>query len=195
VAGNAVGWYGDHGAELVTEESDSRGQSFMTGICREWQAATEPAAAAGARVTLLRTVPIIDRKGAPMKQLVPLFKLGLGSRLGDGRQYFPVVSLRDWLGAATHLCESATAAGPYNLCSPVTPTNQEFTDALARALGRKARLAAPRLVIEKAAGILAPEALGSTRVEPAALMADGFVFQDEDVRDVIAAGLASRVRS
>ncbi len=98
-----------------------------------------------------------------MKQLIPLFKLGLGTRLGDGRQYFPVVSLRDWLGAAVHLVEHDSASGPFNVCCPVTPTNQEFTDALAQALGRKARLAAPSVVIRKAAGALAPEALGSMR--------------------------------
>ena len=174
----------------MTEESDSRGQSFMSGVCRDWQQATEPATRAGARVCILRTAPILDRKGAPMKQLIPLFKLGLGTRLGDGKQYFPVVSLRDWLGAAVHLVEHDSAAGPFNVCCPVTPTNQEFTDALAQALGRKARLAAPSVVIRKAAGGLAPEALGSTRVEPAALVADGYRFRDEHVSEVIAAALS-----
>jgi uncharacterized protein (TIGR01777 family) len=189
VAGNAVGWYGDHGDEVLTEETESRGDSLMTGVCREWQEATGPAVDAGARVCLLRTAPILGRRSAPMKQLLPLFKLGLGTRLGDGRQYFPVISLRDWLGAAAHLCEHASAAGPFNLCSPVTPTNKEFTDALAESVGRRARLVAPRAILERAAGALAPEALGSLRTEPAALLASGFAFQDEDVREVIAAAL------
>jgi uncharacterized protein (TIGR01777 family) len=189
VAGNAVGWYGDHGGEVVTEESESRGDSLMTGVCREWQQATGPASDAGARVCLLRTAPILDRRSAPMKQMLPLFKLGLGTRLGDGRQYFPVISLRDWLGAAAHLCEHASAAGPFNLCSPVPATNKEFTDALAQAVGRRARLVAPKAILERAAGAMAPEALGSLRTEPVALMASGYVFQDEDVHQVIAASL------
>jgi uncharacterized protein len=190
VAGNAVGWYGDHGDQVVTEEGESRGDSFMTGVCRAWQEATEPAVDAGSRVCVLRTAPLMDRTSAPLKQMLPLFKLGLGARLGDGRQYFPIISLRDWLGAAVYLTEHATAAGPFNLCSPVTPTNKEFTDALAQAVGRKARLVAPRAILERAAGAMAPEALGSLRAEPAALLAAGYTFRDEDVHEVIATALA-----
>jgi len=189
-AGNAVGWYGDHGAELITEDSDSRGDSFTAGVCRDWAAATEPAAAAGARVVRLHTAPVIDRSSAPLKQMLPAFRLGLGARLGSGQQYFPIVSLRDWVAAATHLVESSNASGPYNICAAVTPTNAEFTDALAQAVGRRARFAAPTLVLAKAGGRLAPELLGSQRVEPAALLASGFAFRDEDVSAVIAAALA-----
>ena len=102
-----------------------------------------------------------------------------------------MVSLRDWVDGVTFLVEHETASGPFNLCCPHTPTNGEFTDALSQAVGRRARLAAPRFVIDKAAGRLANELLGSVRSEPAALVAAGFTFQDEDVRDVIAAALTS----
>jgi uncharacterized protein (TIGR01777 family) len=190
IAGGGIGFYGDHGDEVVDETSDSRGDEFMTALSRDWQSAADPAVEAGARVCALRTAPIMDRTSPPLAQLVPLFKLGLGARLGDGRQYFPMISLRDWLGGVTFLVEHDTASGPFNLCCPHTPTNGEFTDALAQALGRRARLAAPRFVLERAAGRLANELLGSVQSEPAALLAAGFTFQDEDVRDVIAAALA-----
>jgi uncharacterized protein (TIGR01777 family) len=188
-AGNAIGWYGDHGDELVTEKSESRGDSFMTGVCRDWAAATLPAAAAGARVVRLHTAPVLDRRAAPLKQMIPVFRLGLGARIGDGRQYFPIISLRDWVAAATHLVTDDAASGPYNLSSPVPPTNAEFTNALAQALGRRAHLAAPARILAVAGGRLAPELLGSQRVEPAALLAAGFTFHDEDVRAVLAAAL------
>jgi len=190
IAGNAIGWYGDHGNDVVTESSDSRGDSFMTGVCRAWQDATGPAVDAGSRVCVLRTAPIMDRGVAPLKQLAPLFRLGLGARLGDGRQYFAMVSLRDWLGGVVHLVEHDAVSGPVNVSCPIAPTNQEFTDALARAVGRKARLAAPSLAIKVGGGILAPEALGSMRIEPAVLTAAGYTFRDEDVDAVIAAGLS-----
>jgi len=189
-AQNAVGWYGDHGQDLITEDSESRGDSFMTGVCRDWADATTPAIRAGGRVVRLHTAPVFDRRAAPLKQMAPVFRLGLGARIGDGRQYFPMVSLRDWVAAATHLVSDESASGPYILAAPVTPTNAEFTDALAKAFGRRARLAAPARILAVAGGRLAPELLGSQRVEPAALLAAGFTFQDEDVRAVLAAGLA-----
>jgi len=189
VAGNGISYYGDHGDEVLTEESDSRGEALLTRVTREWQAATGPAAEAGARVCVLRTSPVMDRRSTPLKQLALLSKLGLGTRLGNGRQYFPMISLRDWVGAVVHLVEHDTASGPFNLCCAVTPTNKEFTDALARAVGRRAFLAAPSFVIEKAAGAMAPEVLASVRAEPAALLKAGYTFRDEDVREVLAAGL------
>ncbi len=189
VAGNGISYYGDHGDSVLTEESASRGDALLTRVARSWQAATEPAADAGARVVVLRTSPVMDRRSAPLKQLALLSKLGLGTRLGDGRQYFPMISLRDWVGAVVHLVEHPDAVGPFNLCCPQTPTNREFTDALARGVGRRALLAAPAFVVEKAAGDLAPEVLGSVRAEPAALQAAGFAFRDEDVGEVLATGL------
>jgi hypothetical protein len=189
LAQNGLAWYGDHGTEVVTEDSDSRGDAFMTGLTRDWQDAATPAIEAGARVCILRTVPILDRSSAPMKQLIPLFKLGLGARLGSGGQYFPVISLRDWVGAVVHLCDHATVAGPVNICAPVTPTNREFTAALASALHRKAFLAAPSFVLGPAAGRLAPELLGSVNTRPDVLEDSGFAFADRDVDDVVAAAL------
>jgi uncharacterized protein (TIGR01777 family) len=190
LAGNALGWYGDHGTEVVTEDADSRGESMMTVLCRDWQAAAVPAAQAGSRVVYLRTVPVMDRDSPPLKQLLPLFKLGLGARIGGGRQFFPVVSLRDWTGAVLHLADHHGVHGPANICAPQTPTQAEFTQALAIAVHRKAFLAVPSLAVKVGAGDLADEALGSVNVRPDVLEDSGFTFQDEDVDDVIASALA-----
>ncbi len=190
LAGNAVGYYGDHGTEPVTESSPSHGDSLLTKVTREWEAVTGPAAAAGARVVVLRTAPVMHRDAPPLKQLRVLFKLGLGSRLGDGEQYFPMVSLRDWLDAVTHLAADAEATGPFNICCPETPTNAEFTRALARLVSRPAFLVAPKRVLTVAGGAAAPELLNSTNVRPQALLDRGYEFADRDVTSVLASGLA-----
>jgi uncharacterized protein len=190
LAGNAIAWYGDHGEQVVTEESTSNGDSLLTEVTREWQDAAVPAADAGARLCLLRTAPVMDRRAAPLKQLQLLAKLGLGARLGDGQQRMAMISLHDWVGAVAHLVEHETAAGPFNLCCPQTPTNAEFTQALARAVHRKALLVAPTFAVRAAAGPLAPEALGSINLRPAALEESGYRFRDRTVEDVLRAGLA-----
>ena len=190
LAGNAVGWYGDHGREPVPEDADSRGRTLMTSVCRDWQAAADPAVESGARVCFLRTAPVLDKQSPPLRELRHLFRFGLGARLSHGRQYFPVISLRDWLGAVAFLAETETVGGPVNLSCPETPTNAEFTSALAEAVGRPAFLRVPGPVLSVAAGELGPELLGSTRVEPRVLVEAGYEFKDPDVRSVVAAGLA-----
>lgn len=191
LAGNGISYYGDHGAQPVTEDADSRGDALLTRVTRAWQAATEPAAAAGARVVVLRTSPVLDRRSPPLKQLLLPFRLGLGARLGDGRQHFPVISRRDWVGAVCFLAETtAPVSGPVNLCCPQTPTNGEFTRAVADAVHRPAFLAAPRLVLRPAAGAMAPELLNSVNAVPAALQAAGYEFADHDIRDVVASALS-----
>lgn len=190
LAGNGISYYGDHGEQEVTEESGSRGDALLTRVTKAWQEAAEPAAAAGARVCVLRTAPVMDRQSPPLKQMRLAFRLGLGTRLGDGRQYFPLISLRDWVGGVAFLAGHATASGPFNLCCPRTPTNGEFTDALASALGRKALLAVPKAALKAGAGQMSPELLGSVRARPAALEQTGFEFRDPDVTAVLAAALA-----
>ena len=188
LAGNAIAIYGDHGTERVTESSDSRGDQLMTGVTRDWQDAAEEAT--GTRLVLLRTAPVLDARSAPLKQLRVLFKTGLGGRIGDGKQYFPVISLRDWVAAVVHLLDS-DVTGPVNLCCEHTPTNAEFTQELARALHRPAFATVPAPVIRTAAGPLAPELLGSVNLVPQALLDSGYVFADPDVRSVLRTGLAA----
>ena len=191
LAGNGTSYYGDHGDEVVDETSDSRGDALFTRVCLDWQAATEPAAEVGARVCILRTSPVMDRRGLTMRLLRGLTLAGLGTRLGDGRQHMPMVSLRDWLGGVTHLAEHETADGPFNLVCPRTPTNGEFTKELARQLSRPALLVAPAPVIRLAAGAAAPELLNSINARPAALEAAGDEFKDRNVTEVLRIGLAS----
>jgi uncharacterized protein (TIGR01777 family) len=190
LAGNAVAIYGDHGDQVVTEAGDSRGHTLMSEVTRTWEAAAEPAIAAGARVCVLRTSPVMDRESEPLRTLRRVFKLGLGAKIGSGAQHFPMVSLRDWLAAVVHLAEHAEAQGRFNICCPETPTNAEFTRALARAVGRPAFLPLPATAIRIGAGPLAPELLGSVNLVPEALIDSGFEFRDQDVTGVVTSGLA-----
>jgi NAD dependent epimerase/dehydratase family enzyme len=139
---------------------------------------------------VLRTAPVMDRTSPPLKQLRLLFQLGGGARLGSGEQHMPMISLRDWVGAVSYLIESRDVSGAFNLCCPHTPTNSEFTQTLASAVKRKAFLAVPAPVMKVGAGYLAPELLGSINARPAALERAGYDFEDEDVREVLAAALA-----
>ena len=190
LAGNGIAFYGDHGAAPVTEDTESRGDAFLTRVSREWEAAASVARDAGARVCVLRTSPVMDRTSPPLKQLRLLFQAGGGAKLGSGKQHMPMISLRDWIGAVSYLIESRDVSGAFNLCCPDTPTNAEFTDALAKAVRRKAFLAVPAPIMKLAAGDLAPELLGSVNARPAALERAGYDFEDEDVRGVLAAALA-----
>jgi uncharacterized protein len=190
LAGNGISFYGDRGDTLLDESADSRGDALLTSVTREWQAAALPAADAGARLCVLRTAPVMDRRSEPLKQLRLLFRAGLGGKLGDGRQRMPMVSLRDWVGATVHLAEHEDASGPFNLCCPQTPTNAEFTKALAGQLHRPSFATVPRFALKVGAGPMAPEVLGSLNVVPKALMASGYEFRDPDVDAVLRAALS-----
>jgi uncharacterized protein (TIGR01777 family) len=193
LAGNGISYYGDHrdeGDPVLDESGDSLGDALLTSVTRGWQAAAEPAAEAGARLCVLRTAPVMDRRSAPLKQLRLLFLAGLGGRLGDGRQRMPMISLRDWVGAAVHLAEHEKASGPFNLCCPQTPTNAEFTEALAGLLHRPSFASVPAFALKAGAGQMSPELLGSVNVVPAALEASGYGFRDRDVVAVLKAGLS-----
>lgn len=190
LAGNGISWYGDHGDAPVTEDTESVGDAFLTRVARAWASATDEARAAGARVCLLRTAPVMDKTSPPLKQLRLLFQLGGGARLGSGEQYMPMISLRDWIGAVSYLAESRDVSGAFNLTCPTAPTNAEFTRALAAAVHRRAFLAVPSALLKPAAGDLAPELLGSINARPTALERAGYDFEDEDVREVLAVALA-----
>jgi uncharacterized protein len=190
LAGNGISFYGDHGDEPVTEDADTHGDAFLTEVTIAWQAAAQPAVEAGARVCILRTAPVLDRASAPLRQLLLLYKAGLGGRMGNGRQYFPVISLQDWVAAVTFLGEHDDVAGPVNLCCPQTPTNLEFTRELARVVHRPAVVPVPAALLRPAAGRMAPELLGSVRAVPRALIDAGFRFADRTVAQVLASATA-----
>lgn len=192
LAGNGISYYGDRGAEVLTEESGSRGDALLTSVTRDWQAAALPASEAGARVCILRTSPVMDRESEPLKQLRLLFKLGLGGKLGPGDNYMPMLSLRDWVGGVIHLAEHDSASGPANLVCPQPPTNAEFTEELAKQLSRPSFARVPKALIKVGAGRMADEILGSVNARPAALEAAGYAFQDRNVAEVLRAGLSAQ---
>lgn len=191
LAQNAVGWYGEHGDDLVDETTESVGDAFMTQVTRDWQAAVQPAIDSGARVCILRTAPIMDSRSAPLKQLRILFWAGLGGRIGSGEQYFPMISRHDWVNAV-HFLATSDVGGPVNLCCTETGTNADLTEALAEELGRPAKVNVPDFLVRTAAGRVAPDLLGSVRTVPRALLDAGFGFAHPTVRDVVEAGLSSR---
>jgi uncharacterized protein (TIGR01777 family) len=161
----------------------------MGGVTREWEAAAEPAAAAGARLVTMRTSVVLDRRGGALKLMLPAFRLGLGGPIGSGSQYFATISLTDWLRAATHLATSEGSVGTYNLSAPHTTTNAEFARCLGRLLHRPAVVPVPAVVVTTLAGTVASEALNSTRVEPARLLFEGFRFDHPTLQDRLTAAL------
>ena len=189
LAGNGIGIYGDHGSQPVTEMTDSRGDALLTQVSREWKAATEPARAAGARVCVLHTAPVHDRRSQPLMALRLLFKAGLGGKLGDGSQYVPMISTRDWVDSVIHLAETDSASGSFNLCCEKAPTNAELTRELARLVHRPAFFRVPEFVLRPATGQMSNEILGSVNCVPARLLESGYGFNDPDVRAVLREGL------
>ncbi len=189
LAGNGIGYYGDHGDERLTEQSGSVGDALLTRVTREWEAATDAARTAGARVCVLRTSPVMDRRSQPLKALRLLFKAGLGGPLGDGSQFMPMISARDWVAALMHLAENDGIDGPVNLVCEKSPTNGEFTRELARLVHRPAPFKVPAFVLRPAAGQMSNELLGSVNAAPARLLGSGFSFSDPDVGAVLREGL------
>lgn len=185
---SAVGWYGNTGDRTVEEDSPA-GEGFLADVCRVWEAATRPAEDAGVRVVRLRTGLPLHRDGGMLKpQLLP-FRLGVGGKLGNGRQWLPWISLRDWLDGVTFLLGRDDLAGPVNVVGPAPVTNAEFTRELARQLHRPAVMPIPALALKVALGGFAHEALTSTRVLPGVLGRAGFTWTHPDLRGALHAAL------
>ena len=190
LAQNGISGYGERGDELLTEDASTDADTFMAEVARQWQAAAEPAVAAGARVVVMRTAVVLDRRGGPVKLLLPVFKAGLGGPIGSGDQYLSTISITDWVRAATHLATHEEAKGVYNLSAPNATTNAEFGRRFGRLLHRPARVPVPSFVLDSLAGTVASELLNSTRVEPARLLAEGFVFEHPTLGDRLTAALS-----
>jgi uncharacterized protein (TIGR01777 family) len=189
VAQSGVAGYGDQGDRILTEDAPIDADTFMAGVVRQWEAATEPAATAGARVAVMRTSVVLDKRGSALKALRLLFKAGLGGPVGSGEQYFSTISLDDWLRAATHLA-GHPSHGAYNLSAPNATTNADFGKELARLLHRPSVVPAPAFALRALAGTVASELLNSTRVEPARLLAEGFTFHHPTLTSRLQAALA-----
>jgi hypothetical protein len=177
ICASAVGYYGDRGGESLTEESPN-GKGFLAELCRDWEAATEPARAAGIRTVLLRFGVVLASKGGALKKMLTPFRLCLGGRLGGGEQHMPWISLADAGAAILRALNDVAISGPLNLTAPEAATNEEFTSTLARVLRRPAIFPMPAFAARLAFGELADEALlASQKALPAKLLAAGFDFE------------------
>ncbi|PZS16579.1 MAG: TIGR01777 family protein [Pseudonocardiales bacterium] len=183
VAASAVGYYGDTG-ERVVDESAPRGRGFLAELCEDWEAAARPAAEAGIRVAHLRTGLVLSGDGGLLKRLKPIVTLGVGGRLGSGRQFMPWISLADEIGAIRFVLEH-DVSGPVNLSGPDPVRNAELIAVLARLLHRPAVVATPGFALRIVLGEFAQDTLAGQRAVPAKLLAAGFTHEHADVESAL----------
>ena len=183
VSASAVGYYGNRGDARLDERSEPGG-GFLADVVKAWESATGAASRAGVRTVLLRTGVVISPAGGALGQMLLPFKMGVGGRLGSGKQYFSWIDLDDQVAAIVHALYEPTLSGPVNATAPNPVTNAAFTDALGRALGRPTVLPVPALAVKAAFGQLGEEALlWGQRVLPSRLLETGFSFDYEGVED------------
>ena len=190
VSASAIGYYGDRGDERL-DEASSGGSDFLAQVCRDWEAAADPARGAGVRVVHPRTGVVLSRSGGALAEMLPFFRLGLGGRIGSGRQWVSWITLHDEVEALLWLL-TADVEGPVNLTAPEPVTNRELTAALGRALRRPTLLPTPKPALWARGGRELTEALlySSARVEPALLLRRGFQFAHPDIATALDAVLA-----
>jgi uncharacterized protein (TIGR01777 family) len=177
VCSSAIGYYGDRGNEVLTEQSKP-GIGFLPDVCREWEAATQAAIHAGIRTVQIRTGVVLSPKGGALGKMLPPFKMGVGGTIGDGRQWMSWIDLQDMVGAIHHILKRDLLQGPVNLVAPKPVTNAEFTKTLGRALSRPTVLPLPAFVVKLAFGEMGETVLlGSQRVEPSQLVMSGYPFR------------------
>jgi len=183
ISASAIGWYGESGNRAVVE-TDRAGDDFLAAVCREWEAAAD--IATGTRVVKIRTGLVLDPTGGALGRMLPLFRFGLGGKLGNGKQWWSWITLHDQIRAIAFLLEH-NISGPVNITSPNPVTNQEFTSALARALHRPALFPAPAIALKIALGGFSSEILGSKKVTPAALTEAGFIWDYPHITSALTA--------
>lgn len=177
ISASAAGYYGHRGDEVLTESS-APGTGFLADVCREWEAAADPARRAGIRVTHPRFGVVLAGHGGILAKIAPIFRLGAGGPLGHGRQYLPWVSIDDAVGAILLALDRDDLDGAVNVVAPRALTNREFTAALGHVLGRPALIPVPAAALRAMFGEMADEALlASQRVEPARLAGAGYAFR------------------
>ena len=183
ISASAIGWYGDSGNRAVVE-TDSVGNDFLAAVCREWEGAAD--LAGDVRTVKLRTGLVLDPTGGALGRMLPLFRFGLGGKLGSGKQWWSWITLHDVVRAIIFALEHPIA-GPVNLTTPNPVTNQEFTAALARAMNRPALFPAPAIALKIALGGFSSEVLGSKKVMPNALSDAGFVWDYPHITNALTA--------
>lgn len=190
ICASATGYYGDRGDEILTEQAPP-GEGLLSEVCVEWEAATEPARAAGIRVVNLRIGVVLSRAGGALAAMLTPFRLGVGGRVGDGKQYMSWITREDLIRAIQHILSHEELSGPVNAVSPTPVTNREFTNALGDVLHRPTMLPVPAFALRAALGEMADALLlASTRVHPERLLDSDFEFRHIDVRAALRAALA-----
>jgi uncharacterized protein (TIGR01777 family) len=185
ICGSAIGYYGSRGDEELVEES-AAGHGFLAEVCRDWEAAAQPATMAGVRVAHLRTAVVLDTKGGALATMLPAFRFGVAGKLGSGRQWWSWVSLNDAIRAYAFAVENEYVQGAFNLASPGALTNAEFTRTLGHILHRPALLAVPAFALRGLAGEMADGMLlASHRVIPRRLLEAGFHFEDTELEPTL----------
>lgn len=176
ISQSAVGYYGPHGDEPLTESSPP-GADFLAGVVRAWESEAQAAEDIGMRVVVTRTGVVLDARGGALAKMLPPFKLGIGGPVGSGRQYVPWIHLSDEVGALLYALDHDTASGPLNLTAPDPATNRDFSRALGRALGRPAVMPVPPVAIKLLYGEMAVIVLKGQRAVPERLRELGYRFQ------------------
>ncbi len=190
ISASAIGWYGDTGSEKVTE-TDPAASGFLPDVVRSWEQAADPARDAGIRVVHPRTGLVMSSAGGALAKLVPLFKFGLGSPLGNGKQYWSFISLSDEIKAIKYLIGKTEISGPVNLTAPTPVTNREVSHTLAKLLHRPMLpIGVPSIILKTALGEFSQEVLGSARVIPAVLQRNGFGFDHPTIALALKSALA-----
>jgi uncharacterized protein len=185
LSASAIGYYGDRGAEPVTEDS-APGDDFLAQVSRDWEAATAPAVRAGIRVVNMRTGVVLTPSGGALAKMLPPFRLGLGGRVGSGDQYVSWIEMGDIIRAMLYLLDNAHEVGPVNLTAPTPVTNRELAKTLGRVLGRPAVVPVPAFALRMAFGAEGAEMLQSgQRVLPARLRSAGFHFSFETLEPAL----------
>ncbi|MFE0381907.1 TIGR01777 family oxidoreductase [Streptomyces inhibens] len=186
VCGSAIGYYGDTGNRR-TDESAPAGTGFLPEVCVAWEDAAKPAQDAGIRTAFARTGLVVARAGGAWGRLFPIFRAGLGGRIGDGSQYWSFISLHDHIAALRHLIDTEGLAGPVNLTAPEPVTNREATAVMGRVLNRPTLFTVPAPALRLALGEFAGDVLGSQRVIPRRLLDSGFTFAHPRIIEAVRA--------
>lgn len=179
---SAIGYYGNRGDEVLKEDS-SPGEGFLPQVCEEWEQAARPASDAGIRTVQMRTGVVLSAQGGALGLMLLPFKLGLGGRIGSGKQWMSWIDIQDMIGAIHHILKADLLQGAVNLVAPRPVTNEEFTKTLASALSRPAVLPVPAFALRALFGEMADEALlASERVEPTKLIMSGYPFRFRELQ-------------
>jgi uncharacterized protein len=188
VSASAIGYYGNRGDEILTETS-APGNDFLAQLCRDWEAEAAKAEHEGIRTVMLRFGIVLAAHGGALQQMLRPFRLGVGGRLGSGRQWMSWITLADVVAVILYSIENDLLRGPVNTVAPNAVTNAEFTSVLAAALRRPALLPAPRFALRVALGEMADGLLASERVTPAKLGAQGYAFRHPQLKEALASSL------